>query len=981
MSEGIHYLKWEYNQISPSSVGLDIAQIKNITIENSLPGEWKYISTPTSIVTLDNLIPHSDVLYRAFENGTGILTRIGTFKTDSINIPPYQLSGLTQTTATITQSVGTTETPLQRGVNYTYVHPLLANLVSDRTDCSGMNISATNKWKGNNGKIEYTVTNESGYSYGTFVITLTILGEKYAKSKVEFDITNEGTYHSGCYFGLFLDDERNVNQTFQKGCGHYIVELMSGKHTLTFKAQRWNSNAAGGTVSISNLFGENIASAETFTTLNTTTDDVKIESLKPDNLYMAQSFVLPENSSNESQAWQGNKSSWFRIKTLPVNISADTCAVTQSSFTIKGIIDKGDATTNSVGYQYRAVNSIWITASTDNNEVIFSHKINRLKPGNEYECRVYALPVGCDTVFSNTIRVSTLNVIAQKPILTKLSQHEATLQGTVIFGDATIYQRGMQFRKKGMSNWEDVEDGSNDSIYNLVKKNLDMGETYQARTYVQPAGCEILYSDILEFSTLDSYFTKCSTNDRTQTTISLEATLADVDEGIMIDGFGFEYYIASDGFFENVNSFIPSEVIDVAVTPNDKKLKTVITGLAPQMGIRWRAYASIDGNKIYYTSSKNLTWDFAGTDRATIVATVKNISQTSISLELDATQEGDAIVSQIEYALANSVQDTQDYSVCGNTLTLNNLTPNQRYNIRFRSLVNGQYCPLLKEISCDYSWFEYKTLPVDVNVSFSGITQTKAKMKISFDSGDAVISDIRYRLNYGEILPYTEEQNLTNLIPGNSYTVTVFAKVNEVESSWTANSSNNAFKFTTNSVSTNIYISETYQTAAKISWTSNVGDATMICSGLEFLNEIITSESESREHIITELIPNKSYSCRSYVETVEGGRIYSTQKSFTTKSITTNTLPVSNISNRSATMNGTIECDDISSAEFGFQWKQMEGWVSDPAFTKGRKLDDSSISVTLVNGMLEPNTDYQYRTAVRYRNEIYTSNDWKTFRT
>lgn len=363
------------------------------------------------------------------------------------------------------------------------------------------------------------------------------------------------------------------------------------------------------------------------------------------------------------------------------------------------------------------------------------------------------------------------------------------------------------------------------------------------------------------------------------------------------------------------------------------------------------------------------------------MATVKNISQTSISLELDATQEGDAIVSQIEYALANSVQDTQDYLVCGNTLTLNNLTSDHNYNIRFRGLVNGQYCPLLKEISSDYSWFEFKTLPVNVNVSFSGITQTKAKLKISFDSGNAEISDIRYRLNYGEVLPYAGEQNLTNLIPGSSYIVTVFAKVNGVESSWTANSSNNAFKFTTKGVSTNIYISETYQAAAKMSWTSNVRDATLICSGLEFLSENITSESESGQHIVTELIPNKSYSCRSYVETVEGGRIYSTQRSFTTKSISTTTLPVSNISNRSATMNGTIECDNMSSAEFGFQWKQMEGWLTDPAFTKGHKVDNGLISVTLVNGMLEPNTDYQYRTAVRYRNEIYTSNDWKTFRT
>lgn len=514
----------------------------------------------------------------------------------------------------------------------------------------------------------------------------------------------------------------------------------------------------------------------------------------------------------------------------------------------------------------------------------------------------------------------------------------------------------------------------------LLEKKLDMGATYQARTYVQPAGCDIIYSEMLEFTTLDTYLLSCNSNTHTQTSVTLDASLADTDDDVPIN-YGFEYYIASDGFSENVNSFTPSEVMDVVVTPNDKKLKTVITGLAPQMGIRWRAYASIDGNKTYYTSSKNLTWDFAGTDRATIVATVKNITQTSISLNLDATQEGDAIVSQIEYALANSVQDTQAYSVCENTLTINNLTPNQRYNIRFRGLVNGQYCPLLKEISSDYSWFEYKTLPINVNVSFSGITQTKAKLKISFDSGDAEISDIRYRLNYGEILSYTEEQNLTNLIPGSSYTVTVFAKVNGVESSWAANSSNNAFKFTTKSVSTNIYISETYQTAAKISWTSNVGDATLICSGLEFLSESATSESESGEHIMTELIPNKSYSCRSYVETVEGGRIYSTQKSFTTKAISTTTLPVTNISNRSATMNGTIQCDDMSSAEFGFQWKQMEGWVSDPAFTKGRKLDDGSISVTLVNGMLEPNTDYQYRTAVRYHNEIYTSNDWKTFRT
>lgn len=422
-------------------------------------------------------------------------------------------------------------------------------------------------------------------------------------------------------------------------------------------------------------------------------------------------------------------------------------------------------------------------------------------------------------------------------------------------------------------------------------------------------------------------------------------------------------------------------MIDVNVTPNGNELKTVITGLAPYMGIRWRAYAKINGEKTYFTSYKNLGWDFAGTDRAKISATIKKITQTSICLELDATQEGDAVVSQIEYALANTVQDTHSYSICGNTLTLENLIPNRQYNVRFRGLVNNRYCPLLKELPSDYSWFEYKTLPVNVSVSISNITQTKAKMEVVFDSGDADVSDIRYRLNYSDILPYTNNQILNNLVPGNTYSITIYAKVNGEEMSWTKNSSDNAFSFTTKSVSANVYIQENYQTAAKISWSVNVGDATFVNSGLEIGDKEVNSDSESGERIFNELVPNRSYSCRSYVETSEGGRVYSTQRTFTTKAISTSTLSVTNISNRSATMNGEIDCDSYSSAEFGFQWKQMEGWQSAPAFTKGIKREDGEITVSLVNGMLEPNTDYQYRTAVRYLDNIYTSNDWQTFRT
>lgn len=980
LSEGVHYLKWEYGQISPSSVGLDIAQIKNITIENSLPGEWENVSTNTSEVIIDNLIPQSEVLYRAFDEEAGGLSRIGSFKTETMEISSCQVSALTQTTATITRNIGPSEASLQKGANYVYISPLLANLSSENTDCSGIGISAGNGWTARNGRAEYTVTTESGFSYGTLILTITIGGAKYATSKIEFDVSNEGSYHSGCYFGLFLDDNKNVNQTFKKGTGHYSVDLTSGVHTLTFKAQRWNNKAAGGTVSISGLCGENILGAETFNTLYSTTDDVKIENLKPDNLYMAQSFIIPAGSDNEPQAWQGDISPWFRVKTLPILVKADTSSVTQSSFILRGSIDKGDATTSSIGFQYRTLNGRWITTSTNNDVPDFSEKINRLKPGCKYECRVYAIPIDCDSVFSPIIRLSTKDVLAEKPVIVKVSQHEATLEGEVICGDAVIYQRGMQFRKKGTSEWEEVEDGGDGESYTLVKKNLEMGATYEARTYVQPAGCDVIYSDVLEFATLYSYFTKCNSNERTQTSVTFMAVLSDLDEGITVDRYGFEYYIDSDGFFENAESFVKSDVYDVTVVPVENEIKETVNGLCPSLGIRWRAYVEIDGVKNYYTGSKGLTWNYAGTERATIKATLKSLTQTTISLMLDASQDGDAVITGIEYALANSLEETGPYRPCGANLTINGLAPDEKYNLRFRGTVNGRLCPLLKGLEWDYSWFEYQTLPVAVDVVFSEITQTKAKMKLVLDAGDANVTNLRYRIGYGEIMPCTLESVLTGLCPGQSYRVTIFANVNGEELSWTADASGNAFEFKAKSVSVGSTCRDISQTSAVLGISTNVGDASFVSSGIECADKSIQM-GEDGNYRINELTPNTKYYYRAFVETEEGGKVYSSQNSFTTKAISCVTDKVENISNRSATMNGEIECDTYSSAEFGFQWKQMVGWQSAPAFTKGVKRDDGTISVALVNGMLEPNTDYQYRTAVRYHDEFYTSNDWQTFRT
>ena len=974
--KGIHTLEWRYLKKGVANTGLNLGMVRNITILDTTPLQWQSVASQHGEpATISDLVPYTQYLYRAY-NGSQI-SKMASFCTKDAIIKNITASDITQTTASIDMDTECGDAKYVYKLASCEYTPELEALLSPESEVP--TVENPDGWFADNGQL----TGKTGWSSDLILkFTLTEAAELSFDCYIEggyirSSISGNTTYRKSSltvlgktYEPKFLSRPTNhlegatfTNQRFQLAAGYHEIKFHlyhNGSAGYSSTAKVWN-------LKINGLKPDNAQSIQSL--------PVRMTDLLPNHTYKVRGIISDDGSkADENSSWS-RYSTMLTFKTLPVLVSLDTCGITQTTATLQGTITRGDAATNEIGIQYRAINGSWTTVELNNSISNIGYEINRLRPNESYECRAFAIPVNCDTVYSEMLQFNTKSVTTSVPTIIKLSQHEAILQGQLNIGDAKIYQRGMQFRKKNELNWEDVEDDGNDAVYTLVRKDLEMGVTYQARAYVQPAGCDVIYSDILEFTTLDNYFTRCSADNSTQTTISLTADLTDVDDGLAVE-YGFEYFIYNDGFFENADTFEKSDVFDIPVAPNGKEIKTVITGLTPQIGIKWRAYAKTDGIKTYFSGLKNQEWNFAGTERALIKVSAKKITQTSISLELDATQNGDAVVTQIEYALAK-----QPYSICGNTITLNDLDAGKEYIFMFRGIVNGRYCPLLKEIEWDYSWFEYKTLPVAIEVEHDGITQTKAKVKISVVSGDADVTDIRYRLNDENIVAYSGEQMLTDLTPGKTYRITVYAKVNGEESSWVENIYGIPYGFKTKAVSSDVSIEETYQTAAKISWDTNYGDATFIGSGLEIGSEITTSEHDCGETTINELSPATSYSCRSYVETKEGGRVYSSPQTFTTSAITAETFDVTNISNRSATMNGGIGCDSYSSAEFGFQWKQIEGWQTAPAFTKGVKREDGMISVSLVNGMLEPNTEYMCRTAVRYRGEIYPADDWKTFRT
>ncbi len=977
LTAGEHTLQWTYTKKSATNVGLDLGMVRNIHIENTTAGTWKKIAYEGEPIQLTNLKPGKDYLFKATAADytsvtttrkvvdiiqlTSIPSPIKTFKTLNVTVGDITVDTTTQTTATLSSSVdlgdadATVFIALRKGwPEWSDPELLQYGFAAESHPCS---LVTNSGWTGDT---------KNNYLKSTSTTPLTIEVDLLEPASLTFDIRMSNSSHTTS----LKVDGKQLGTIKAYDWKTYKYELTAGKHTIS-----WNRTVSGGTLYLRNIkIGENTWTTHPMSA-NTLTE------LRPNTIYSGTLFVL--NNVNNDTLYQ---SPVFDFTTKPLVANNLSCKnLKQASVTLKGYVYGGDATIVATGLQYKDSDGTrWTDYAKETSANEHSQQLTRLKPNTTYNYRTYIQAQDCDTTFSETGTFTTLAVVPDMPDTKDITQHSATIQGCVHFGDASIYQYGLQLRKNGETEWETYEASGNDSIITLTRNDLEMGVLYYVRTFVQPAGGNIIYSDYTGFRTWGSYFAKTA-NKSTQTTVTLFAYSAPKDDWITIEETGFEYFISGDGFFEDWDNFIPSDTIRVQATPAENgDIQTTITGLAPLYYLRYRAYAKVDGVYHYTASSyAHDNWEHANTDWPFINIEVEKLTQTSITLNLDATQTGDAVVTQIEYAIVESREDSAEYRPCGNKLELTNLQPNTTYVLRFRGTVNGLLCPLLTEDGPDYSWYPITTKPISITPIFTDITQTKATMEIEAEVGDAEVEYLQGTLTDGlteqtfDVLP-NEDMHFENLIPGRTYAVLINCRINGIE---TLAGGNFTTLFTTATVET----TEAYQTSAKIEWKTEYGDATYVTSGIMYgtsynqLNNQIESDKETT--FITELLPNSTYYYRAYLETEEGGIVYTKRDTFTTTDISCTTLPASSLSNRSATMNGTIDCDSYSSAEFGFVWKQMTGWESEPAFTKGVKNEDGSISVALVNGMLEPNTDYQYMTAVRYQDSIYTANAWQTFRT
>ena len=607
---------------------------------------------------------------------------------------------------------------------------------------------------------------------------------------------------------------------------------------------------------------------------------------------------------------------------------------------------------------------------------------------------------------------------AERPTVKSVTQRTATISANTETDGAVVRGRGLEICEltdDGTELWEIIWQQGLSGSFTITKEGLEVDTWYKARTFISLTNGETVYSSNTLFSTKDIEIFTDGVTGISQLDAVLHGRIEQGDD-VATDPMwhlykydGGEYVLfrempaAADGAEVTVQlDGLENETIyGAALSACNSKGERVMSHTYKYEDLRSFWKTLLDERSAPMQGTYTDGWAYANTGEFVITTTsgdiTANVNVTvPVTLSFDWEIDGerywfDHVTYMSLYVddMKSSKKTIYPEEIYGEPTTGNvkwHLEPGE-HTVKWSANNAKDMVAKISNVKFgdDYQYFETEHFLTLYEPSETAIT---AKLNAGIAETEETVTEygFEYRVlgsddEFTSVIGLSEIQNhiianVEGLKPGTEYEYRGYAIVGG-KKYYTPNDT-----FYTRTVQAYVKEKDAMQTAALLTIELRSYDATPIGSGIEYgrttqYGSVI--ENLSEETLLTELDPNTTYYYRTYIETAEGGREYRTG-TFTTKEIKTTTLPVSNISNRSARFNGTVECDTFSTAEIGFQWKTMEGWLSDPRFTEAVVTEDGNVSLGLANGMLKPDTDYEFRTAVRYKEKFYYS-DWETFRT
>ena len=341
-----------------------------------------------------------------------------------------------------------------------------------------------------------------------------------------------------------------------------------------------------------------------------------------------------------------------------------------------------------------------------------------------------------------------------------------------------------------------------------------------------------------------------------------------------------------------------------------------------------------------------------------------NITQTHCTLKGTISIENDMILST---GFMYKVSNTTNYSFvpCSNIFdtiayTLSGLTPSTGYS----------YKTYLVTAGCDTTFGTEKsftTASVSVYTNGANVTQTQATLHGNLSMGDATVTNqgFEYKQYGGDWIQVTVPYNnnisytLTNLTPNTQYSYRAFATANECGTIY-----GQIYSFTTSSISsTTNNATNVTQTHATLNGSFTIGDANIVAQGFEYMKttdtafQIVNVSGEGNiSEIVTGLVPNTQYAYRSFCTAVGCEPVYGSYRYFTTQNVYVTTNPATDLTQNSATLNGSMNMGDATVTNKGFEYRA----VGDNNYTTVNATSGTdTFSISLYG--LPVNTVYEYR--------------------
>lgn len=411
---------------------------------------------------------------------------------------------------------------------------------------------------------------------------------------------------------------------------------------------------------------------------------------------------------------------------------------------------------------------------------------------------------------------------------------------------------------------------------------------------------------------------------------------------------------------------------------------TTLTDLTPGEEYTVSLYATLYDKDTHSEYEKFIKKETFSTSNVSSSVKIGNPTQTTIPITYSQ-KIGSAVSmeSGISYGIGTSMANAQDIKYVQinsrNNLTLDTVITNLRPNTKY---VFRSYIKLPGDVYRYGTEQQVQTKSISLGFSAKS-TQTTMALGITYDCGDANRAQQEGRLYLDEQLihTYTDLQEgaqridtmLTNLLPNTSYRLSL--AIYDTQSGEQSSDTRSLQKSTLPILIGKPEITQYGQTFASINSGSDYGDATLITETIELRDpsaDTLVCQEELTNHMIklTNLHQNKTYTYRTTLTTVQAGTMQSEWQDFTTKEITLSTQDADGISNTSVYLHGTVDCDQESYTEVGFEWKRSDA----PSTVNPQRLlvtDRTDENLIFRLEGLSPDRYYDFRAFCMYQGKTY----------